>query len=430
MLLTFSTGNYLSFKDIQTLSLIPEGLKDKPGNLHTPYFYNSEDRILKTVAIYGHNSFGKTNVIKAFQFFQSFVFNSFSLGQTQTQIEIEPFRLNTEMSNKPSFFEITFIIKETKYRYRFLISAQEIIEEELHYAEYRIRENYLFERKSQDIKISKAWNKDSNNKIEHAILFTKPHILFLSVLMAQENIPRISLITTWLGDNLIIPDNYLGELKKARTIYSDPDYKSLILKFIKNADLGFKTIFDKVENLSKAKLQLEKEFLNLWFEKEIKNFDLYTEHQVFNSEKKIVGNIEFELQKNESAGSIKYFILVCLISYAIKNSKRIWIDELDARFHSTLLEMLVQSFHDPKINSITSQLIFTTHNTILLDKQLRRDQMVVVEKNEWGESSLHRMHTSKKPLRIGQSVEKEYRKGNLGGVSKKVQGNSGNTLFD
>jgi hypothetical protein len=72
-------------------------------------------------------------------------------------------------------------------------------------------------------------------------------------------------------------------------------------------------------------------------------------------------------------------------------------------------------------------MIFTTHNTILLDKKLRRDQMVVVEKDDFGESRLERMHTSKKPIRVGKSAKKEYRKGNLGGVSKNL---INPTLFD
>ena len=57
------------------------------------------------------------------------------------------------------------------------------------------------------------------------------------------------------------------------------------------------------------------------------------------------------------------------------------IDGLDARFDSSLLEMPVQSFHNSEINPINSQMIFTTHTTVLLDKKLRRDQMVIVEKN-------------------------------------------------
>jgi len=426
MLVNFSIGNFLSFKDIQTINLVPDGLKDLKENLHIPYLYDHQDRLLKSIAIYGHNSYGKTNFIKGFQFFQSFIFNSFSSGQINTSIETQPFLLNPEMVKKPSFFEITFLIKEIKYRYRFTLTANEIIEEELHYAEAKIRENYLFERRGQDFKISKNWNKEADNKINQATSFTKPHILFLSVLFSQENIPRIKSISNWLGSNLVIPDNYLKELMKARAIYSDLTYKNLISKFIKNADLGFYTIFDKVESLSNSNLQLEKGLLNMWFDKEIKNFELYTSHEVF-SEKKVIGHIEFELQKNESAGSLKYFVLVCLISYAIKNSQLIWVDELDARFDSSLLEMLVQSFHNSEINPINSQMIFTTHNTVLLDKKLRRDQMVFVEKNEFGESRLERMHTSKKPIRVGKSVEKEYRRGALGGVSKNL---ISGTLFD
>lgn len=76
---------------------------------------------------------------------------------------------------------------------------------------------------------------------------------------------------------------------------------------------------------------------------------------------------------------------------------------------------------------MNSQMIFTTHNTVLLDKKLRRDQMFFVEKNEQGESSLERMHSSKKPIRVGKSLEKEYRKGTIGGVSKKLINPS---LFD
>jgi AAA15 family ATPase/GTPase len=92
--------------------------------------------------------------------------------------------------------------------------------------------------------------------------------------------------------------------------------------------------------------------------------------------------------------------------------------------------MLLSSFHNPRINPINSQLIFTTHNTYLLDQKLRRDQMVIVEKNDFGESTICRAHTAQKPLKIGKSLEREYRKGNLGGVSKKIKKDSGPTLFD
>ncbi len=429
MLVTFSIGNFLSFKDVQTLNLEPEALKDLPNNLHIPYLYNHETRLVKSVAIYGHNSYGKTNFLKGFQFLQALIFNSFANGQTKSDIEIEPFKLNSDSLDRPTLFEITFLVKEVKYRYKLVITQKYVVQEELHYAEARVRENYLFLRDGDEIKISKVWNKEANNKIEQATFFTKSHILFLSVLISQD-IPRIAEIAKWLSSNLIIPDSYLSEFSKARAIYSDASYRNLILKFIDKADIGFQTIFDKVNSYQRS-TDLEKGLLNMWFDKEIKDFELYTQHKVYNDQKKEVGNVEFELQKNESSGSIKYFIIVCLISYAIKNSQVIWIDELDARFDSSLLEMLVKSYHDPEINPINSQMIFTTHNTVLLDKKLRRDQMVIVEKNEFGESSLRRMHSSKKPIRVGKSIEKDYRTGKLGGVSKKIASNlNRGLLFD
>ncbi|MEP6676796.1 MAG: ATP-binding protein, partial [Ferruginibacter sp.] len=370
----------MSFKEVQVLSLVPDSIKEKglEENLHIPYLYDHQERLLKSIAIYGKNSHGKSNFIKGFQFFQKFILTSFSTGQIQDKIDVQPFLLNNTMAEKPSYFEISFFVKDTKYRYTCTLTAKEIIEEELHYAQLKVRENYLFKRKGQEIIISKSWNKEADNHITQIISFARPHILLLSVLLSQEKIPRIQSIFNWLNSNLIIPDDYLKELTNARSIYSDPLYKKLILKFIKNADLGFKTIFDKVEDFSKPHLRLEKGLLNMWFDKEIRDFELYTNHEVYNNEGVIINSIDFELQKNESAGSIKYFILISLISYAIKNSSLIWIDELDARFHSSLLEMLIKSFHNPAINPINSQMIFTTHNTILLDKKLRRDHMVVV----------------------------------------------------
>jgi len=429
MLLKFSVGNYLSFKDIQTISLEADSLKELPGNLHIPYHYSQDERVLKSVAVYGHNSHGKSNLVKAFQFFRNLIFNSFMEGQARSSIRLERFRLNTEMTDKPTFFEIQFLIRETKYTYRLLLTSDEILEEGLYYSQAKIRDNYLFERKEKGIKVSRQWSKENNNNIESLAIFARPHILFISVLLSQLQVTCISDIGRWLRNNTIVPDFYIQELSQARTIYSDPNYRSLILKFIDAGDLGFTTIFDKLDKIQKAR-SLEMGLLQIAYEKEIKDFQLYTNHNVFDKAHKCVDKTEFELIKDESAGSIKYFIIVCLLARAIKNSQLIWIDELDARFHGLLFEMLVTTFHNPDINPINAQLIFTTHSTNVLDKKMRRDQIVMVDKNEWGESSIFRAHRTDKPIRIDKSIEKEYKKGNLGGISKKIKKDLGPTLFD
>lgn len=426
MLFSFTVSNFLSFKQANTLSLIPDGLKDYEQNLHIPYFYDHRERLLKSVAIYGHNSYGKSNLIKSFHFFQKLIFSSFTTGQYSDKIDRPFFRLDKIMATKPTLFEAVFLIGKTKYRYKVIFSEDQIYKEELQYAEVGVRENFLFKRIEENITVSKSWNRESQNKISSATAFSKPHIFFLSVLISQQGIPRIKEIAQWFTKNLVVPDDYLQELTKARTIYTDPYYKSLILKFIRKADLGFSTIFDKLDSMNRTNTSIDRELLNTWFEKEIKNFDIYTNHDLYENEKH-VGSVEFELLKDESAGSVKYFILVCLLAYAIKNSCIIWIDELDARFDSSLLEMLIVAFHNPEINSINSQLIFSTHNTILLDRKMRRDQMYIVEKDEYGASTLKKLHSAGKPIRTGKSIEKDFRNGDMGGKSPRLK-NPG--LFD
>lgn len=433
MLLKFTVGNFLSFKEKQTLSLAADSLKEFKGHLHTPYFYSPVDKVLKSAALYGHNSHGKTNFLKAYKFFLEFIGNSFS-NNSNAILAVNSFQLNTTSLNKPSFFEATFIIKNTKYRYGFEIDNNKVHSEWLFYSEYQVRENYLFVRNQQEFQLSKTWSKESGNRIENqAIPFAKPHILLLSILLSQESIPRISTILDWINSNIFLPsinENHESLLGNAIGIFSNPEYKNQILKFIDNADLGFTTIFDKIEETVSLHKKFSESFINLWYANEIKRFELYTKHEIYDNQYQLKDYVYFDFLKKESDGSIKYFILSCLFVYALKKSNLVIIDELDSRMHPLLFEMLIKLFHDPKLNSNGAQLIFTTHSTVLLNKKLRRDQILLVEKNTYGESSIRRIHTKETPVRIDTSIEKEYRKGELGGVSKKIKKQQPPSLFD
>ncbi len=431
MVLEFSFANVFSFKDKQRVSFQPESLKELVEHLHIPYLYNPKEQILKSLAVYGHNSHGKSNFLKVYEFFLSFINTSFN--QPKQFIPIEQFVLNTSMQNKPSFFEIIFFIADTKYRYGFEVTTNKIVAEWLFYAPFGKKENYLFNRFEQDFQLSKVWNKEANNKIElQSVPFAKPNVLLLSVLIAQD-VVKIKEISEKLNASIIVRDlnNTNNLLAMATEIFSQDKYQADILAFIEDADLGFTTIFDKIEKKLQEQNEFDRGFLNLLYTNEIKRFELYTKHDIYNEKLVKQTSIEFEMIKNESDGSIKFFIVACLLVYAIKNQLFIWIDELDSRFHSDLLELLVKAYHNPKKNSIGSQMVFTTHNTILLNKRLRRDQVVTVEKNEYGESNIKRLHTKETPVRIDTSIEKEYRKGKLGGVSKKIKSqNIQNSLFD
>lgn len=432
MLIKFVVANYLSFKEEATLDMTAEALKEKKGFIHIPYLHNPKISLLKSAAIYGHNSFGKSNMFKAYASFRQTILNSFTIGNISYETDIEPFRLNTQTVNQPSSFEVVFIVKQTKYRYGFEIASKKIVSEWLYYTDGASREHTLYIRAGQDYRdISKLWLKSTGHKVQEAKIFTKSNNLFLSALLSQEGIPRIEEIANWFKGNIVLNGNYgLTPNNGAVQIYSKEEYRNIILKFLDNADLGFNSVFEKVSKFINER-GYHADLVNNIFEIEKINFDLYTRHKIYDQDHIFQQSVEFDLIKNESSGSIKYFILACFLAYAVKQGQLIWIDEIDASLSTQLLTFLLDTFNDDKNNTSGSQLIFIAHNTALLDKRLRRDQLWFVDKNEYGESSLHKGHTSETPIRIDKSIEQEYRTGKLKrGVSKKATENNLPSLFD
>lgn len=432
MLINFSVGNYLSFKDVINFDMNAEALKEKKSYIHVPHQYSSKVKALKSAVIYGHNSFGKTNILKAYASYRNLILTSFFFGNKhEEKVDIVPFQLNTATREKPTFFESVFIIKGTKYRYGFEFFDQKVISEWLFYAEGGVRENPMFVRLDLEFReLNKTWNKQSKNRVEQSKIFTKSPNLFLSVLLSQENIPRIDDIGVWFKSNIIITGGYSLSINNgAAQIYTNEKYRSVILKFLENADLGFTSIIERVSAIS-DRYSYDADLLDYLFDVEKNNFDLYTNHKLFNDNNDFVKPISFNLQKDESTGSIKYFIVSCFLAYAIKKGQLIWIDELDASLSTQLILFLLETFNHEKNNITGAQLIFTAHNTVLLDNQLRRDQIWFVDKNERGESSLHKGHSPQNPIRINKSIEQEYRKGTIKkGTSKKATKNNLPSLF-
>ena len=432
MVLKFSFSNVFSFKEKQEISFNPEPLKELSEHLVHHRKYGQSENFLRALAIFGHNSHGKSNVLKSFEFFISIIENSFK--NPKALINLEPFLLNTATINKPSYFEILLVIDDIKYRYGFEATSEKIISEWLYYAPYGIKESNLFLRVEQEFRISKLWSKESGSKMESQVVpFAIPSVLLFSVLVAQEN-ERIIKLSKVINSIIVLRDaNNFGLLSKATSIFSNESYALKVQSFIDDADLGFKTIFDKIKKRLADSSKLSEQFLkNVFYERDTLKFELFTYHKIYDESYKEKEVVEFDFLKKESEGSIKFFIMVSILVYAIKNNLLLIIDELDSKFHSDLLILIIKKFHDSAINDTEAQLIFTSHNTVLLDKKLRRDQFLFVEKNEFGESSLKPMHTKETPVRIDASIEKDYRKGKLGGVSKKMRNINPNqtSLFD
>ena len=126
--------------------------------------------------------------------------------------------------------------------------------------------------------------------------------------------------------------------------------------------------------------------------------------------------IYFDLLENESLGTQKFFGILGPILYSLKTRAILWIDEIDARMHTILIENVINLFNSNKYNPNGAQLIFTSHNTNLMKKGLRRDQMYFIEKNKQGVSLLDSLYNKDPKVRNDATFDKDYLVGKYGAI--------------
>lgn len=415
MLIEFSVGNYRSFKDQVTLSMVaaPIVAEDKEIDQRNVFTVDEELILLKSAAVYGANASGKSNLAKAMSFMRWFMINSSKDTQSTEQIAVEPFRLSTETEKQPSFFEIIFLMEGTQYRYGFEIDRNEVLSEWLYYVP-NVRETKLFVRHQDKFEITKKYR---GQELKH---ITRPNALFLSV-CAQFNVQIANQILNWTANKLKIisgleAEGYRGYT--ARCLNQKNQYSEAILKLIKKLDLG-------ISDLDVEEVEITEEHLPEHFPEELKKFVLNnsskmpsvnTFHKKYDPEGKLASTEIFDLEEQESEGTQKLFEIAGPLVDTLFDGKVLVIDEFDARLHPLINQAIVKQFNSIEDNPNNAQLIFITHDTNLLDKKLlRRDQVWFTEKNRYGATDLYSL-VEYKGVRNDASFENDYIKGRYGAI--------------
>ena len=414
MLIEFSVGNYRSFKEKVTFSMVAANLvaKDKKLDENNVFKVNEDLKLLKSAAIYGANASGKSNLAKALAFMADFMINSSRETQSVDEIAVEPFILSSETKDKPSFFELVFLIDSQQYRYGFEADYENIVSEWLFYVP-KVRETNLFERQLNTIKMSKTYKA---NGIEQR---TRHNALFLSV-SAQFNVEIAEKILVWVSDKLNIisaaqDGGYIGHTLNCLLKGTN---KNEILKLVKKLDLGISDIH--VESADLTIDDLPDKFPDELKKVIIKNSSgkatsVKTLHSKFDSVGDYESIEEFDLGHHESEGTQKLFALAGVIITTLKESDVIIIDELDARLHPLISQAIVKLFNSNETNPNNAQLIFMTHDTNLLSNKLfRRDQIWFTEKNRYGATDLYSL--AEYNIRNDASFESDYIKGRYGAI--------------
>lgn len=178
MILEFKVENFLSFRDLTTLSMVKAKSFKEHKDTHC-FTIDNKISLLKSAIIYGNNASGKSNLIEAMEFMKQIIINSFRdalLENIDRKFPLEKFALNSNSEQKPSFFELSFFNNGTKYRYGFEIDYDKIVAEWLYHT--TSKEVYLFKRELQNIEINKSAFKEGLGKEDDV----KGNVLFLSVL--------------------------------------------------------------------------------------------------------------------------------------------------------------------------------------------------------------------------------------------------------
>jgi len=410
MIAKFSVGNYLSFKEPCSMSLEATALKEHKENIFVS-ISKAGFRIVKSAAIHGANSSGKSNFIKAFNFMKYWILNSFNESNRITEIPVQPFLLRIDTEKQPSFFEVVFYVADIKYRYGFELNKKSIHSEWLMYSEPKKREQHYFIRTGQDITFNNSWKRTLTKQIDPLIPYVKQRVLFISIL-SQFNIEIGTTIIDWFNKNIYGFDFGSEEfINKAASDLSDQEYFIIIHQLIKEANLGFSTVKQTIDDRN--------DFKSFALSDATTEFQVQTKHNIYDNSGKIFKEVYFDLRKQESSGSQKFFALAGALIKAIRERQILWIDELDSKFHPILFETIIKFFNSNKYNHKGAQLIFSSHNTHLLkEKLLRRDQIFTMNKNEFGESYLKSIHSDEASVRIDASIEKDYLSGKYGGLPK------------
>ena len=421
MLIQFSVKNYKTFKDKATISFVASNYDKttrEDDNIHKEDKF--ELRLLKSSVIYGANASGKSKFIDAIAFMKRFVIISSKDSQKGDDIDLEPFRLNTESEKEPSEFEIIFIFKNTMYRYGFEADKNRIISEWLYYKP-KTKEVELFYRDYQDFEIHKRSFSKGQTLVKEDLI--RDNALLLSV-AAQFNEKKSLAVIEWFKSiGVISGAKEAGYESFTITKTKDENFKLRILDLLKNADLGIQDI--KVEMLDLKNLPKEmpkeiKDFIIKKAEEDDAEFlsDVLTSHRKYDSNKQLSGYTNFSLDDDESLGTRKFFALTGPILDSLENGNTLIIDELDSKLHSNLVCKIVSLFNSKNSNPKNSQLLFNTHDTNLLSSGLfRKDQIWFTDKNRYGEAKLYSLADFKSnEVRKTEAFEENYIRGKYGAI--------------
>ncbi|MDH2919330.1 MAG: ATP-binding protein [Sideroxydans sp.] len=399
MLIELSIANFFSFREAQTFSMVASTKLQKKENTFTPEVEKEKlPKLLKVAAIYGPNASGKSNLIKALELVGKFA----ARLPTETEpLPVAPFRFDAALANQPSCITLHFVAKKVRYEFNLAATTERVTGEKLT-AYPKGKEMLLYSREHTE----QGEQYNFGEKLEgddtlHTVWknLTSPKMLFIAQAVANssEEMKQLREPFEWLKGGLSIVEDDMGRWAKiAQMIAADiPELAKKLSAFLQEIDVPISSIrFDSP--LANEPIGLASVNPNKTTEKPSKRTML--------THATALGEAEFDF-KEESKGTQN--LAGFWLPWMMKHSRILVADELDSSLHPNIVAALIKKHIEAEQ---PSQLIFTTHDTHLMDtKLMRRDQFWLTERDMNGATQLRSIHQFEG--RESEDLEKRYYEG-------------------
>ncbi len=438
MILNFTVANWKSFADDATMQLVASRERQHRETLSAVDGFRSL-KVCPVASVYGGNASGKTSFFEALDFFKQFVVNGAPVGQT---IQVEPYRLENARFMGATSFDITFLAEKTVYRLEVSLRQDRVLSEELTILRDSGWAKTIYSRRDPDgVDFDHSYF-SAPDRVRFVADGTLENRLFLTNAVMQ-NVRELEEPYNWFKDSLKTI-GVASRFDNLSMFYTDPGFLEFASKRMKELDTGIEEIVGEQVDVASLPvppialqqiqamapmgdqetsavftLEMPGDYAAEMYFVTFRNGDvgaqrLRTRHRGANG-----GLVTFSLQM-ESSGTRRLLNLMPMLFELFGGNKRsssvYVVDELDRCFHSMLTSRIVELFLETAGRESRRQLLFTTHDLLLMNQDLlRRDEMYIAQREVFGSSELIRMNEFE-GLRFDKDLLRSYLDGRFGGV--------------
>lgn len=390
MLIEFRFKNYRSFRDEAVLSMEAIGLSSFKSCL----IEQNNMKLLPGAAIYGKNGGGKSNVIRAFWLAVQFIRNAQRMQHEKATVPVVPFALNDYSAKEPTEFSFDYISDGVKYWYSFAATREKIVRESLYHAP-KGQKAQVFVREGQTFRFTE--DKAKRKLISETVAENQ---LFFSVACTMNDAVCVNAMR-WFREDVFFSRDYTDIPRQLMEYYDDSNMLKAISDYAKTADFGIEEMQFEIENKEigtdlnfpedvpegmKAALTsfiqiLSETSNNSEGRLKMSRVKAKAKHKGINADgEEGLYNIELE---DESDGTRKLMSIAPAIESVLTKGGVLFVDELERELHPMLVNFIVAKFQSKRSNPNSAQIIFTTHNTELMNLEfMRKDQIYFADKRK------------------------------------------------